>query len=215
MAIKLMNPNLIEGNGTVAMPLTATLMLFSALTPPVSIADMRNSLEAAQAAPFAINDWDNLVNQLAALSLDETVLTIDERTVYNELRAAASIPPSRRCCGSATPAQGDGLSSIAAYPHAGDPLHVTIEITTSPEYTCDIQKIHVALNPVGFAPDPVLEPVGFNFSQCNNGQPVWGNYDVEFPSDPSGGVYDLEYTYYYISGATETVYAPVYQLAIP
>jgi len=215
MAIKLTNTNLIAGNGIVAIPLTATLMLFSSLTPPVSITDMRNSIEAAQAAPFDNNDWSNLVNQLASLSLDQTVLTLDERTVYNELRAAASIPPSRRCCGTLIPSLGDGKTSIAAYPHSGNPNHVTIEISASAEYTCDIAKIQVEFNPVGAAPDPVSEPVPFMFSRCEGEKSIWGNYDVEFPSNPTGGVYGLEFVYIYTSGATSTAYVPVYQLTIP
>ena len=196
MAFKLTANNFNNGQGYVVMPLLASLMLFSSLTAPVSIADMRAALEAAQPQPFEDDDWNVLVSQLAAVQLDTSVLTSAERAIYNTLIATASPPPSTRCCSNVIPSLGDGLTQGFLYSRVGATTQVAVEFHVDKSYSCDIATIEVTLNAVGAAPaaSPVLFNV--NFANCNDlGKAVYSYYWATFGVSPVGSQYSFEVTY--------------------
>ena len=210
MAFELTTNNFNNGQGYVVMPLLATLMLFSSLTPPVELVDMRAELEAAQPQPFTDDDWSVLVKQLAAVQLVDSSLTADERSVYNTLRVAASPPPSTRCCGTVTPSSGDGATEAYLYMRTGSATWETkIELHIDKAYTCDIATIEVVLAEVGAAPpNTVGTPVDLVFQGCNDlGRAVYSYYWAEFTANPLGFDYNFELNYKDASGGTIAVYA--------
>ena len=216
MAFELTPNNFNNGQGYVVMPLIATLMLFSSLTPPVDIADMRAALEAAQPQAFENDDWDLFVSQLAAVQLVELTLTADERSVYNTLRAAASPAPSTRCCGAVVPSFNDGLTVGALYLRTGSATWETqIELRFDKSYTCDIATVEVTLGVIGGAPVPTNPTNELAFTTCNDsGQVVYSKFWVEFPSDPTGESYNFEFDFKDASGVSIAIYAANYNTPI-
>ena len=216
MAFELLPNNFNNGQGYVVMPLIATLMLFSSLSAPVSVADMRAELETAQPQPFENDDWDLFVSQLAAVQLQDGVLTEAERSVYNTLRAAASPPPSTRCCGTAIPVNGDGLTVGGLYLRTGSATFQTqIELSFDKSYTCDIATIEVTLGVIGAAPSPIIATNEVGFTNCNDsGQAVHSFFWVEFPSSPIGESYNFEFNFKDSAGATIVTYAAAYNTVV-
>ena len=216
MAFKLLPNNFNNGQGYVVMPLIASLMLFSSLTPPVDIADMRAALETAQPLPFENDDWDLFVKQLAAVQLVDLALTVDERSIYNTLRAAASPAPSTRCCGAIIPSFADGLTIGALYSRTGSATWETqIELKFDKAYTCDIATVEVTLGIIGGAPAPIVATNELAFINCNDlGQAVYSKFWVEFVSDPTGKSYNFEFNFKDASGATIATYAANYNTPI-
>ena len=128
--------------------------------------------------------------------MDTSVLTSAERAIYNTLIAAASPPPSTRCCSTVIPFLGDGLTQGYLYSRAGAPTQVAVEFHIDKSYTCNIATIEVTLNAIGAAPaaSPVLFNV--NFANCNDlGKAVYSYYWATFTSSPVGLDYTFEVTY--------------------
>jgi len=216
MAFELLPNNFNNGQGYVVMPLLATLMLFSSLSAPVSVADMRAELETAQPQPFENDDWDLFVSQLAAVQLQDGVLTEAERSVYNTLRAAASPPPSTRCCGTAIPANSDGLTEGKLYLRTGSVTNQTqVQLSFDKSYTCDIATVEVTIGELGGAPVPDNPTNEVYFTGCNDlGQAVYSYFWVTFPSNPIGGTYNLEFHFKDSAGATIASYAAAYNTVV-
>ena len=216
MAFELTPNNFNNGQGYVVMPLIATLMLFSSLTPPVDIADMRAALETAQPQAFENDDWNLFVSQLAAVQLVDSTLTAPERAVYNTLRAAASPAPSTRCCSTVIPSLGDGLTQGFLYLRTGSLTNETrVEFHVDKSYTCNIATIDVTLNAVGGAPaaSPVIFEV--NFGSCNDlGKAVYSYYWATFASSPLTEQYTFEVTYKDAAGAVIVAYTTAYNVTV-
>ena len=215
MAFELTVNNFNNGQGYVVMPLLASLMLFSSLTAPVSIADMRSELEAAQPQPFEDDDWNVLVAQLAAVQLDTSVLTSAERAVYNTLRSAASPPPSTRCCSTVIPSLSDGLTQGYLYSRAGAPTQVAVEFHIDKSYTCNIATIEVTLNAVGLAPPATPVVFAVNYTNCNDlGKAVYSYYWATFLVSPVGSQYSFEVTYKDANGVIIAAYTTAYDVTV-
>ncbi|RLI35949.1 hypothetical protein DRO66_06565 [Candidatus Bathyarchaeota archaeon] len=188
---------------------------FATITPPVTEAAMRSKLETGQFQAFSNDGWLSFVAQMSACPLDESVLTAAERSIVNTLRFIIAPPPQTACCDSTIPAMSDGLSAMAGYPRTGSvTFEHEIEVKFAPTYSCSIKSLEVTLTPV--AAEPVVtsaQPFTTTFKSCDAGQSsLFSNLGVTFAADPSGGSYNILYTYKDSNGLVIATYTAAYTL---
>jgi len=188
---------------------------FATITPPVTEADMRSKLETGQFQAFSNDGWLSFVAQMSACPLDESVLTAAERSIVNTLRFIIAPPAQTACCDSTIPAMSDGLSAMAGYPRTGSvTFEHEIEVKFAPTYSCSIKSLEVTLTPV--AAEPVVtsaQPFTTTFKSCDAGQSsLFSNLWVTFAADPSGGSYNILYTYKDSNGLVIATYTAAYTL---
>lgn len=195
-----------------------TLKRLATLTPPITEAAMRAEVEASQPVGFMSDaEWGLFAYGLASLGVVDASLTTTERGVLNVLKTVAAPPPQQQCCttSGATPANSDGLSSIAGQSLPGSlTFEHKIVLTLSNTYTCDIASVEVDLTPTGAAPAVTsTNPFDVTFDSCDNtGDSNFSFVWATFASDPAGESYDVILTYKDATGGTIVTYPASYSL---
>ena len=196
-----------------------SLKRFAALTPPITLTDMRNELEASQPVGYiSDNDWASFLSDLGNLSLDYPFLNATERGVLNTIRQEINPTPQLACCGAVTPSSGDGLTSIQGYYLTGStsPWEYTIELRLDSSIDCDIKQIDVQL--IGAPAVTSANPFTLYFDRCD----VIGGVQyqifsisfITFGADPAGNNYDVNLDFKDGDGISLAAYAATYQLAL-
>lgn len=219
MTLILNSASIVDGLGNQSAQALMCLRTFAALTPPVTEALMRSTLEASQPVGFISDeDWLSFVGVLGSLGLDETSLTNAERAVINTLRTVVSPPPSQACCTTSglVPANGDGKSSITGYDRAPGvaPYDTEVELKLSGEYTCDIISVNITLTPIGLAPAVTsTNPFTVTFNSCStSGDSLFSNLWVTFGTDPATFTYTVDLDYKDANGVSIATYTAAYTL---
>lgn len=214
MAFKLALSVYSSGLESQAAQALSALKLFATLTPPVTEADMRAELETGQFQAFSDEGWDNFLSVVGNTPLDESALVTSEIAILNTIKLAIDTNPQFRCCDSTTPANLDGLISIAGNYRTGSssPWEYEIRLTLDKELTCDIATIDVTFT--GVPAVTSSNPATFAFIGCDgNGNAEFSEAWVKFGSDPATASYDLSYVFKDGDGVTITSFAVTdYQL---
>jgi hypothetical protein len=217
MAYELLLNNFTSGLEANAAKSLATLLLFDTLTPPVTEALMRATLEAGQLQPYSNDGWLNLVSQLSNTSLNLSALTTGQRTIINTLRTIVSPPPQNVCSG-VTPVT-EGLTGVNAYEQLGFPnFQHEFELRLEGSVDETIQSVEVTLVPIAAAPAILTSnPFTVTFKQCSGGFKFMSNINVQFGGNPSGESYDItNLDFLDADGATITSFNPaLYNWNIP
>jgi hypothetical protein len=157
---------------------------------PFTIADVRIQLELNQTQPFTDDAFRDFLTEIYNLEIDYTLLTATEITVMNVLREFISPLPSSACCGfdaptllNVTQVYNDRIGSATFEKEARFELDSSV--------TCDVFDILVAY---GSGLSPVLSPSPIICNQlgCVDGKNVFSYLWIDFVSDPSGFLYDVE-----------------------
>ncbi len=165
----------------------ATLKYFATLATPVTEAAMRADLETSQFQAFSNDGWASFMAQMAAVDLDESVLTAAEVSIVNVIRASVMPEPGLDCCGVAVPVIGN--TSIAAYALVGDVVtwqHV-IEIKLATDTDCNVKSIDLTLT--GAPATLPAATIKCLFEQCTAAGRVFKYYWTSYASDPTGVIY--------------------------
>jgi hypothetical protein len=223
MAYQLLVNNLGGGASQQVIPLLAAFQKFAALTAPVTTEDMRVAMEldqlvpAGQARTYTDAEWLAFLTSLASIGFTDAQLNVAELTVINTIRQAVNLPPSTKCCGSVTPAQGDGLTALQGF---AAPNSVTFEheirLILDKSLTCDIKTVQIKLTPVGLAPPPTVSDHIVLFNKCDSQteNSLYSDFGVTFAGNPSGLSYSLIYTFKDANGILISAYIVSYNLTL-
>ena len=217
MAFVLTTAQAQNGLGNQAGQALLSLKRFATLTPPVTITDMRNELEAGQPVGYITNnDWDSFLTDLGNLGLDYTSLIASERAIINTIRQAINPEPQQACCGIVVPSSGDGLTAINGYYRTGTtaPYQYTIEVELDSTLTCDIKSIDCTL--VGAPAVTSSNPFTLYFARCEviGGvtKSIFSTSWVEWGLNPAGNSFDVNYDFKDANGISIAAYAATYLL---
>jgi len=222
MAFEVLEPNLAIGLESKAIRLIATLNYLITLPAPITESVMRLDLEAGQPVtagrPTAFTDagWLDFVAQLSRLTLDESALTVAERTLMNTLRTIVVPTPQSFCCGVAPIT--DGLTSVAAFLQVGFPnFRREFELKILGAADCALESVVVTLVPIGPAPAVTsANPFNLFFKECRDDSKYLSNVVVEFAGDPAGESYEItNLDFLDADGASIVNFAPSYDWVIP
>jgi hypothetical protein len=215
MAFKLALSNFNSGVESQAAQVLTCLKYFATLTPPVTVANIRTDLETSQFQAFSNDGWDNFIQAVATIELDNSALTVAERAIFNTLIEYISPPPKTGCCeigGDVKPSLGDGLTTFNDYYRTGStlPYQYEFEAILDKTYTCDIETLEVTFTPTGGAPNVTsASPTVMTSNGCNsNSDRILFNVWVELDGDPSGESYNLSLVWKDGNGTIIDSYSP-------
>jgi hypothetical protein len=147
---------------------------------------MRADLETSQFQAFDNDEWALFVAQMAAVSLDESVLTTTEVGIINVLKASANPSPSTDCCDGDVPDSTNvslGVQTLigsATYQHA---VEVKMALTTD----CNVKSVDVTLT--GTPATLPSATVKCLFEECTDQGRIFKYYWTSYASDPTGQSY--------------------------
>ena len=215
MAFELALSNFGSGLESQAAQILGNLKYIATLTPPVTIASIKADYETSQPSTFSTAGWDNFIQSLGTIELNNAVLTVAERAIINTIREYLSPAPKIGCCeigGSVTPSAGDGLHTFYTYYRTGStaPYQYEVECILDKSYICDIDTLEVTFTPVGPAPAVTSAiPSVLTSNGCdNNSDRIMSIIWVEFGSSPSGQSYNLSLVWKDVNGITLASYSP-------
>ena len=219
MAFVLTLAALAKGAEQESIPLMASYIHLETLTPPVTEALMRTSLETGQPVtagrPTAFTDegWLGFSGQMAALPLDNASLTLAERSIVNTFKAINNPAPSSQCCGLVVPSVSDGLTALNSFARSGSvTFEHEIQLVLDNSLSCDIKGCKITLTPTGG--EPVLtsaNPFTIFFDKCNdNGDSIYTYLWATFGSDPDTGTYSIIYNFIDADAITIATYTAAY-----
>lgn len=166
----------------------ATLKYFATLTPPVTEAAMRADLETGQFQAFSNDGWDSFMAQMAAVSLDESVLTAAEVSIVNVIRAAVMPDPSLDCCGVVVPTDLNVSVGVTALVGSATWQHA-IEVKMASDTDCDVKSVDITLTGVpATLPTPTVKCL---FEACTDQGRIFKYYWTTYGSDPTGVNYTI------------------------
>jgi hypothetical protein len=191
MAFKLALANYTAGLEPNAAKELATLKYFNTLTPPVTESVMRTDLETGQFQAFSNDGWLAFMTQMANVSLDESALTVSERTIINTIRAVVTPEPEFDCCGVAPIVEA--LTTAKAFKMLGFPaFQHEFEFQIDGTVDCAVRSVEITLVPIGIAPAITsANPFKVTFKECSGGVKLLSKIDVTFAADPAGEAYDI------------------------
>ena len=212
MAFELTPDNRTNGLEADATKTQCTLQFFASLSTPTTEAVMRTAAELGQSAPYSNEGWLAVMAQLANVSLVESSLTAQERSVYNVIRSVVTPDPSLDCCG-ADPVVS-GLTSIAIYPFVGSvTFQHQIEVKLTNTTSCDIKSVDVTLTGI-----PATVPLTFKctFDKCTPAGRIFTYLWTTYASDPTGVSYAISCDFKDSDDISITSFVPAYSpIAFP
>lgn len=206
MAFKLTLANFTAGLEADAAKTQLSLQFFAGLTTPTTEAVMRAAAELLQLQAYSNEGWLDLMSQLANISIDESVLTAQERSVMNVIRSVQQPSPSLDICGVVPVVTG--LTSMAFRPFVGSlTWQHQIEVKLDPSTTCDIKSVDVTL--VGA---PASIPVTFKctFDKATAAGRIFSRVWIAFGANPSGNNYTISLDFKDENDLSIDVFTPSY-----
>ncbi len=208
MAFKLSLASFTTGLEQQAANDLATLKYFATLTPPVTEAVMRADLETGQFQAFSNDGWNGFMAQMAAIDLDESVLTAAEVSIVNVIRASVMPDPSLDCCGVVVPT--DANVSVAVYPLIGDVTtwQHAIEVKMNSDTDCNVKSVDITLTGVpATLPTPTVKCL---FEECTAAGRIFKYYWTSYVSDPTGVNYTINLDFKDADDVSITSFVPSY-----
>jgi len=205
MAFKLALATYTTGLEAQAAKSLATLKHLATITPPITEAAMRADLETSQFQAFDNDEWGKFVAQMAAVQLEESVLTATEVGVINVLKAAANLDPSLDCCGVDVPVNAN--TSVAVYPLIGSATwQHAIEVKMGPSTDCNVKSVDVTLTGVpATLPTPTVKCL---FEKCTASGRIFKYYFTSYVSDPTGVNYAINLDFKDVDDVSITSFVP-------
>jgi len=183
MAFKLSLDTYTTGLEAQAARSLATLKHFATIAPPIDEAAMRADLETAQFQAFDNDEWNVFMAQMAAVSLDESVLTPTEVGIMNVLKAVSNPDPSTDYCGVDVPASSNcsltvqPLLGSATWEHA---IQLKMAVTTD----CNVKSVDVTLTGVpATLPTPTIKLL---FEKSTAAGRFFKYYYTSYAGNPTG-----------------------------
>jgi hypothetical protein len=197
-----------------ALALSSLVLFDAVLTPPVLVADMKALLETAQIQPYSANGWAAFLQIVGNLSLDDTVLTLAERSIINTIRAEIDTDPQQACCGTVIPSIGLGQTSPFIFQRTGAPTFAEIGVKLQPNISCLIRSVKVTLTGAVALVTP--QPFTMYFANCDvNQNSIFNKIWIEFAADPTAsGNYDVTYDFLDANNVSLATYTELAQLPI-
>ena len=217
MSFTLQLSNYVAGLEAEAAKAQATLQFLATLATPTTEAVMRTAMELGQPQAYSNEGWTALMGQLSNIDLDETLLTVQERSVINTIREVVTPNPKYQCCtdGGVLPSNGDGLTALDGYARVGSATwEHQLELTNDNSIDCDIFSCEITLTPNGGAPAVTsTNPFAITFSNCDaNADSVYKYLWATFAADPTGFNYQIDYNFVNRSGGPAATYTAAYNL---
>jgi len=160
------------------------------LVSPFNIPDCRTALELNQTTTFTDNAFDQFLQELYDLDLDQASLTAAEKTVLNVIRDYLEPAPSFNCCGTDTPTISSYVKEVNDRVGSAT-FEKEFRLNLADTVTCDVFNIEVTFLPVSPAPALTVNPVTLNSLGCIQGKSVYSYLWIDFVSSPAGQSYDL------------------------
>ena len=158
---------------------------------PFTIPNVKAALDSGQIQPFDTAGFDQFLNELYSLDLDYSSLTLAERTALNVIREYLDPPAQATCCGSDVPTLLNVVPTF--FRRVGSAtFEAEAQIQLDDSVTCDVYDIELSIAPQGGSPPVVASPVICKFFQCQATKAIYSYLWVDFVSDPTGFLYDIE-----------------------
>ena len=214
MAFELLAPNFTAGLEADVAKTQATLQFLASLATPTTETVMRTAMELGQIQPYSNDGWNALMGQLSNVTLNETALTAQERSIINVIRQVVTPDPSLDCCGVAVPVSA--LTVISAYPWVGSATwQHQLELKLLDTTDCNVKSVTVAMTPIGIAPAITsANPATVTFKRCYQDGRFFSFFYMTFATDPTGESYSLVLDFLDADGISITSFAPAYNLNI-
>ena len=184
-----------------------TLQFLASLSTPTTELVMRTAMELGQSAPYSDAGWLAFMTQLANLTLVDSALTAQERSVINEIRSVVTPEPSLQCGGFEPVVSA--LTSMGFFPFVGDVVTYKhqIEVKLALDVDETIKSVDVTL--VGV---PAAIPVTFKctFDKCTGAGRLFTYIWLEFGANPSGNAYTIFLDFKDADDNTITSFTPSY-----
>jgi hypothetical protein len=168
---------------------------------------MRADLETGQFQAFSNDGWNSFMAQMAAVSLDESVLTAAEVSIINVIRASVMPDPSLDCCGVVVPT--DANVSVAVYPLIGSATwEHAIEVKMNTDTDCNVKSVDITLTGVpATLPTPTVKCL---FEECTAAGRIFKYYFTSYVSDPTGVNYTINLDFKDADDVSITSFVPSY-----
>ena len=198
MAYILTSGQFAEGLQSYSAMLLQTLRHFT-LVSPFTITAARTQLETSQIQPFSDAAFDQLLNEIYSLDLDNSSLTAAEITVLNVIRDYLEPSGSVLCCGT-DPVTASDFTKVFNDRVGSATFEKEAQAQLEPNVTCDVYQVELTLTPGAGSPALVTNPVTLNSLGCVSGKHTLSYLWLDFVSNPSGFFYDLQYDFKDSSG---------------
>lgn len=184
--------------------LLSSLQNTGQITPPITVAKIRDQLETGQVSTFSDAGFNQFLNRIYSLPLDYSALTAAEITVLNVIFEYLDPPPAYDCCGNgATYPTVIGDIDYSFTSRVGSGFEYAVDVVLNGLFSCQIFDVVVSLVKVNPAsPDPAPASMPLNKLGCVNGKQAFKFLWMNFLADPTGHTYNLEFTFRDSTGAT-------------
>ena len=158
---------------------------------PFTIAGVRTQLETDQTQTFTDEAFRDFLSELYNLEIDNTALTLAERTTLNVIRAFLDPSPQLGCCGSDAPTLSNTAQQYIDRVGSAT-FEKEAQILLNDTVTCDVFDIQLSINTQVGSPAIVSAVNILPRLGCINNKNTFSFLWIDFASDPSGFVYDVE-----------------------
>lgn len=188
MAFKVSLTGLKKGLGVQSAFNIAILRHFATITPPITEAAMRANLETGQFNAFDNDDWASLMQQLASVTVEDSVLTTLERGIMNTLYEAANPSPSGACCGAVVPSAVNVSMTMSPLVGSATWQH-SIDVKLNDDVDCNVHSIEIVLAGGPPATIPVAPIPTAYFKDCQSNGRHFSYLWTSYGGNPTGVTY--------------------------